>query len=60
MTNLEAEALCEKCRPTRNSAAIKRAENAGGLLSVFLPFKGHIDLVALHKTAPVLFPSRLP
>lgn len=59
MTNLEVQALHEKCRPTRISAAIKRAENAGASLSVFLPFKGHIDLVALHKTAPVLFPSRL-
>lgn len=59
MANLEVEALCEKCWPTQNSAAIKLAENSGAPLSVFLPFKGHIDLVALHKTAPVLFPSRL-
>lgn len=48
----------ETCRPTQN-AAIKGAENAGAPLCVFLPFKGHIDLAALHKTAPVLFPSRL-
>lgn len=36
-----------------------RAENAWAALSVLLPIKGHIDLVALHKTTPVLFPSRL-
>lgn len=60
MTNLEV-LLPHKTYYTSDYIAVnacKWSAQARPLLSVFLPFKGHIDL-AVHQTVPVLFPLRL-